>query len=734
MSKGAYVHWAWWNNLCKPYLGGPLHYDQSHPGTAADLASFATPQAAANKAVPADDYQFLADAKLLLSAIRGNNPEAIIIVVGHSMGGNSCARLARQSTVVIDIAAPIDPVGNRNYPWAGPSFQNNNFYNWTRWRATRGMFDGFKGQHFLPLQGGCTPVEPWFETFSLAQLNTDLVCTVHVDNATAMAFQSNVINLWHRWQTEAAFPFDFEASYNLGTDPPLGGTDTQGVISMQSSGDEDGGWPGPNSGGDCCPNGEGVAWPGDGHGEIIGTRGPALATRPLGTRVRTSPECDGCPNQVWPARGLESGNWIDTPANVAERIYKMQELESLPFCDDPPNCTNDPPPSPSQDTWAHRPYNAALCKVSKGLINRFNTMNKSPVPDAGPDQVIHCAGCTSALVTLDASGTTDESSELVYTWTWNGGSAAGAIANVVLPYGSTCVELEVKDPTGHISLDYAVIKVADPEADVLPYSAAATIWKKDVGAHEAYAFDSFYPGTANGTGCLLPEPTKPAVIELKGGTLTVSADAGGDTYCAITDASTAPAVSDAFIIHNNAAVNFEFDPPVTSFYTYFGSLAVGHTATMKLYGEGGPMLIDTITTLPSTDISQSSGLGFISTTPIDRIEFTATEDGPVLVGAFGSLKPGEPSLGRVEIDGYQGPDGELVELDFGVGFVDLCPADIVDSNSVDVDDLLAVINAWGPCPAPPNECPANIATAGKGPEAVDVNDLLAVINAWGACP
>jgi hypothetical protein len=67
-----------------------------------------------------------------------------------------------------------------------------------------------------------------------------------------------------------------------------------------------------------------------------------------------------------------------------------------------------------------------------------------------------------------------------------------------------------------------------------------------------------------------------------------------------------------------------------------------------------------------------------------------------------------------------------------------CPANIVDSGSsagvVDIDDLLAVISAWGACPLPPAACPANIITAGASATNVDIDDLLAVISAWGACP
>ena len=55
-----------------------------------------------------------------------------------------------------------------------------------------------------------------------------------------------------------------------------------------------------------------------------------------------------------------------------------------------------------------------------------------------------------------------------------------------------------------------------------------------------------------------------------------------------------------------------------------------------------------------------------------------------------------------------------------------CPSDLTNDNQVNVNDLLAVINAWGPCVG----CPADV----NDDNQVNVNDLLAVINAWGACP
>jgi hypothetical protein len=63
-----------------------------------------------------------------------------------------------------------------------------------------------------------------------------------------------------------------------------------------------------------------------------------------------------------------------------------------------------------------------------------------------------------------------------------------------------------------------------------------------------------------------------------------------------------------------------------------------------------------------------------------------------------------------------------------------CIADIAPMGQLDgvinVNDLLAVIFAWGPAGGP-----ADIAGPSGTPDGVvDVNDLLVVINAWGACP
>jgi len=70
-----------------------------------------------------------------------------------------------------------------------------------------------------------------------------------------------------------------------------------------------------------------------------------------------------------------------------------------------------------------------------------------------------------------------------------------------------------------------------------------------------------------------------------------------------------------------------------------------------------------------------------------------------------------------------------IKIDLTTG----CAANIGGGDGmVNVQDLLAVIAAWGPC-ADVNNCPADIVPPG-GDNTVNVQDLLAVIGAWGACP
>ncbi len=60
-----------------------------------------------------------------------------------------------------------------------------------------------------------------------------------------------------------------------------------------------------------------------------------------------------------------------------------------------------------------------------------------------------------------------------------------------------------------------------------------------------------------------------------------------------------------------------------------------------------------------------------------------------------------------------------------------CTGDLDADGSVGVVDFLALLGAWGPCPAP---CPPSCAADLDGDCSVGVVDFLALLGAWGPCP
>lgn len=456
MDKGAYVHFSWWNNLLAPYMERPLHSSQSDPGgSKADLISFTTVASANNKAVPGEDYQFVSDAKRMLVAIRENNPNAIIIVAGHSMGGGAIIHLAQQTNVLIDILAPIDPVGNRNFPFAGTGRINQKDFNWTRWRVSRNNFLGYRDLAPSFSLDGCVPSGDWLPE-PPSDLVTPLCPGFVVHNAPTLTFGKHIVNLHHRYQQEASFPFDYDEAYHFGHNAPPGGTTSHSGVATKKTGTFDpGGLPPGYLPGTCCPLGNGTGWDDDGHGEIIGRRGNAPVLVALGVKVGTSPECSfKCSPLIWPARsssGLgQNISWNNGNGNARQEA--MRALENLPL----------------NQAWAHEPFNPDLCLVSAGLIGKFNSMNKPPVANAGGDRIVECMGSFGAMVTLDGSGSNDsDNDDLTYIWTGDIPTQTGVSPTLELEMGSYCIKLTVTDPTGHQDTDHIFIEVADSPPDIV---------------------------------------------------------------------------------------------------------------------------------------------------------------------------------------------------------------------------------------------------------------------------
>lgn len=80
----------------------------------------------------------------------------------------------------------------------------------------------------------------------------------------------------------------------------------------------------------------------------------------------------------------------------------------------------------------------------------------------------------------------------------------------------------------------------------------------------------------------------------------------------------------------------------------------------------------------------------------------------------------DPVIGEFVFSTFGGGDRVIIVR----GFVELCPADIVEDGEVNVADLLAVLAAWG------ESCVSEDLNNDK---AVDVADLLTLLAAWGPC-
>lgn len=85
-------------------------------------------------------------------------------------------------------------------------------------------------------------------------------------------------------------------------------------------------------------------------------------------------------------------------------------------------------------------------------------------------------------------------------------------------------------------------------------------------------------------------------------------------------------------------------------------------------------------------------------------------------------------LGMANLNPGAGPaQGTFDTLVFKITYAPCPLGDATMDADVDIDDLLAVVNAWGACPPLPKECRADFDHTGT----VDIDDLLTVINHWG---
>ncbi len=417
--NNGYVHWSWWNNLLGEYMAGPLHDPGivGIPGASPGNVNLDFPAFLLNdgvgKGVPDEDFQFQADAERVLAAIRQHNPDAVIIVAGHSMGGNAVARLGANTTVDVDLLAPIDPVGNRNSPVgvggavqyqtgirnATPGMNNftpgNQTFNWNRWRAIR-TFRGFKQRdcvrnnfglckdfdsRLLWVEYRCTtyPQGSWLSSPPLVYSRKPLICPRSrdagpiYDRGRLTSFRSNIKRLYHRWQLETYFPYDWDANYHFGHAGRFSNTDIL-APNFQAAVQENPGVTNRDLDKTCLdsnfldPRGA-VSFGGnalrcrswDGHGEIIGMR--AVTGAPLPINRNLQPLALTANPHDWPF-----AHWF-FKHQVEERRAALIQMAST-------------------DPWPHRPDDPFLDLVVDDMVdiarNILDCGDPSNVDDSAP--------------------------------------------------------------------------------------------------------------------------------------------------------------------------------------------------------------------------------------------------------------------------------------------------------------------------------------------------------------
>jgi hypothetical protein len=188
-----------------------------------------------------------------------------------------------------------------------------------------------------------------------------------------------------------------------------------------------------------------------------------------------------------------------------------------------------------------------------------------------------------------------------------------------------------------------------------------------------------------------------------------SITASGATSCDVL-AKPNPATIHA-IPTSNCSVTFQLTPSVRYFIE--GELAAVSDIQMIFASASVRLLDSDNTVIEEHSVTAVPGAGTNTLT----------------VQESGSLPAGQYRLmlhGRSLIDATVPPNGEG-ESSFSISARFQRPGDANIDGSVNADDLIAVILAWGSCPAAPAFCPIDMDESG----AIDADDLVLVIMNWG---
>jgi uncharacterized protein YegL len=215
-----------------------------------------------------------------------------------------------------------------------------------------------------------------------------------------------------------------------------------------------------------------------------------------------------------------------------------------------------------------------------------NGCNTAPVANAGIDQSVDLVGATTATVTLDGSGSTDDGLIQPLSYTWTGPvSATGATPAVTLPAGVHTFVLTVAD--GEFSdSDSVTISVGDPTAPVITPAVSGTIVNGWYTSNVEVSFTTSDPetGIASSTGC---------------SAVTISTDTAGETVtCTVTNGAGASSSESVTVRRDATAPSLTVPGPVT----VEAAAASGAAATYA-----APIAADALSGVAATSCTPASG-------------------------------------------------------------------------------------------------------------------------------
>jgi hypothetical protein len=115
-------------------------------------------------------------------------------------------------------------------------------------------------------------------------------------------------------------------------------------------------------------------------------------------------------------------------------------------------------------TTSHDLTNHVICAsvLSFSPFAVVEFVNRAPTASAGSDGTVEATSMSGALVTVNGHASADPDGDvLTFRWTWNGGSATGAVANITLPVGLHELTRTVTDQYGASATDTIVVLITE---------------------------------------------------------------------------------------------------------------------------------------------------------------------------------------------------------------------------------------------------------------------------------